>query len=979
LILETLELRTLLAADVVASITSPLTFETSGQSMWAPGPEAVASAGFSHSVIDESFSFDLNPGVDLPNPLAAAYDVAYTACTTLGFTDSQCRSGGNLPGLGERPNDIILGPAWDIAMGACQIFLSFDQCKNGISIGGLGNRPPGTLRTGLDLSASGGLEFGFSGEVHAEAGSVDVSYPTTATISATGIELIRPGETFTIHTSELPGAAEMITDFAEVGASLSAFYDVSANLDATGTALGATIFDVHTGFDTGLQTQELVAATVGDGALELSILGNPVAAVAGVEVSVFFVNAGLYVPSLDTAPPDSSSFDGDQITNTLLPVDRTGDGVTDIDFGKLTVDLDSLVTTAVSGNPVGFGVEFGGDALSLGVTLLNAEIGSFFGVGQTMTFDPRLMAVLTFNQPTLIKLAGDAAFHEVTSVQVPVGQSLEVIHPGDDLVVDTKYTIGGNVFSNDTDILASPAFILEVLSVELGGTVIDILSAAFPDLPTGFTVFEDAFPIGDPISIATIADTQFSLQGFADIPVGSLVIPSNVPPEIVPASIAVSPTPVAEGSTVTFSGAFVDPNVGQTHTVTITWGDGSAPTVLNVSASDPKSFAAEHVYADNGTYAIGVTTADDEDESDSASASATVSNVAPTVALAGSSLNLDAEGNPIPLSGVRGQALDFSGSFSDPGFNNLPLSSESFSYRIDYGDGTVTPWQPAAVNVVGSPGAPTTGAFAGSHRYANAGQYPITVQVRDDDGGTTELTKVVSIAVASPQVGGVLAVGGTTGNDDLQFSTGASTGQVEVELNDMLLGTYVPTAKLLAYGQAGDDNLQVAGSIHLPAHLSGDAGHDRLKGGGGHDVLLGGDGDDLLVGQSGRDLLLAGDGADRIVGNADDDLLIAGSLNFADLDLAIAAIMAEWTSDHSYATRIANLSGKTEEQGNADFAQRHNESYFLLLAVTVVNDDDHDTLTGSAGEDWFWFDPDLDKVTDLGNEAFADDLQFILT
>jgi hypothetical protein len=498
------------------------------------------------------------------------------------------------------------------------------------------------------------------------------------------------------------------------------------------------VFDVHTGFDTGPRTQELVAATVGDGALSLSILGTPIDALAGVEVSVSFVNAGLYVPSLDTAPPDSSSFDGDQITNTLLPVDRTGDGLTDIDFGKLTVDLDSLVTTAVAGNPVGFGVEFGGDALSLGVTLLNAEIGSFFGIGQTMTFDPRLMAVLTFNQPTMIKLAGDAAFHEVSSVQVPVGQSLEVIHPGDDLIVDTKYTLGGNLFHNDTDILASPAFILEVLGFELGGTVIDALKLAVPDFLTEYSVFSDTFPIGDPIPIASIADTQFSLQGFAEFPVGALVIPSNVPPEIDPSSIAVNPMPVAEGSAVTFSGAFVDPDVGQTHVVQITWGDNSAPTILNLGATDAHSFSAEHVYADNGTYQIDVTVTDEEDESDTAAASATVTNVVPSVELAGSSLNLDAAGNPIPLSGVRGQVLDFSGSFSDPGFNNLPLSSETFTYQIDYGDGTVTPWQPAAVATVGSTGVPTTGSLVGSHLYVDAGEYPIIVRVKDDDGGQTE-------------------------------------------------------------------------------------------------------------------------------------------------------------------------------------------------------------------------------------------------
>jgi hypothetical protein len=88
---------------------------------------------------------------------------------------------------------------------------------------------------------------------------------------------------------------------------------------------------------------------------------------------------------------------------------------------------------------------------------------------------------------------------------------------------------------------------------------------------------------------------------------------------------------------------------------------------------------------------------------------------------------------------------------------------------------------------------------------------------------------VVSIAVASLQAGGVLAVGGSPGNDDLRFVPGASAGQIEVELNGVSLGNYSPTSQLLAFGQAGDDDVQVAGGINLPACLSGDAGHDRLR------------------------------------------------------------------------------------------------------------------------------------------------------
>ena len=46
---------------------------------------------------------------------------------------------------------------------------------------------------------------------------------------------------------------------------------------------------------------------------------------------------------------------------------------------------------------------------------------------------------------------------------------------------------------------------------------------------------------------------------------------------------------------------------------------------------------------------------------------------------------------------------------------------------------------------------------------------------------------------------------------------------------------------------------------------------------------------------------------------------------------------------------------------------------------TVVKDDAQDILTGSQGDDWFWFDPELDRATDLRDEAFASELDWILS
>src|SRR5207302_3563963 len=112
------------------------------------------------------------------------------------------------------------------------------------------------------------------------------------------------------------------------------------------------------------------------------------------------------------------------------------------------------------------------------------------------------------------------------------------------------------------------------------------------------------------------------------------------------------------------------------------------------------------------------------------------------------------------------------------------------------------------------------------------------------------------------------------GDDAITISPAAG-GKLQVSVNGVSLGTFAASGRLVVYGQAGDDDIQVAGSIANPAWLYGGGGNDRLKGGAGDDVLLGGDGDDLLVGGDGRDLMIGGRGADRLVGNAGDDILLA--------------------------------------------------------------------------------------------------------
>src|SRR5262249_33793060 len=145
--------------------------------------------------------------------------------------------------------------------------------------------------------------------------------------------------------------------------------------------------------------------------------------------------------------------------------------------------------------------------------------------------------------------------------------------------------------------------------------------------------------------------------------------------------------------------------------------------------------------------------------------------------------------------------------------------------------------------------------------------------------------------------------------DTIKIQPRGSTGSFEIRVNQSLVGVFSADARPVIHGLAGDDDIQVSGPVSVPLWLYGDEGRDRIRGRDGADVILGAAGDDLLVGGGGRDLLIGGRGSDQIVGNADDDILIAGTTTYDAQDLALAAILDEWSSGRSYAIRVANLKG----------------------------------------------------------------------
>ncbi|TWT89872.1 hypothetical protein Mal64_02540 [Pseudobythopirellula maris] len=277
----------------------------------------------------------------------------------------------------------------------------------------------------------------------------------------------------------------------------------------------------------------------------------------------------------------------------------------------------------------------------------------------------------------------------------------------------------------------------------------------------------DDNPSGTPVDSYTITLTVTDDDTGTDS-ASVMINTSNLPPVFDPIA---DPT-VDEGAVFTLTpevmGAlapivsFTDPGTNDTHTATIDWGDGSAAEPLVVTESGGAGFlSGEHIYSDNGDYTATVTLTDDDGGVAVAALTVHVENVAPTLVLTDEPFTIN-EGETLDLTAL--------GVFSDPAFD-----TETFSYTIDWGDGTQDAPRPPESTVNGSEGTPTTGALAASHFYTDNdtdeellgetvkdNTYTVTVTLTDDDGGVTVETIEVTVLNVNPMLDPVAAtdVGG---------------------------------------------------------------------------------------------------------------------------------------------------------------------------------------------------------------------------
>lgn len=184
---------------------------------------------------------------------------------------------------------------------------------------------------------------------------------------------------------------------------------------------------------------------------------------------------------------------------------------------------------------------------------------------------------------------------------------------------------------------------------------------------------------------------------------------------------------VFEGDLVSRQVAFSDANPTDTHTGSISWGDGVSGPMDVQDGGAVGVGSAVHRYGDNGAYSVVGAICDDRGLCSSARSSITVLNVAPTLTAAGSE-------------SVRANEVwSLTGTWADAGIDNTHVVT------VDWGDGTTSQVSPSVLK-------PGSGEFAATHQYASAGTCDVSVCVVDDDEASscTELLAEIAAAPTNP-------------------------------------------------------------------------------------------------------------------------------------------------------------------------------------------------------------------------------------
>jgi hypothetical protein len=210
-----------------------------------------------------------------------------------------------------------------------------------------------------------------------------------------------------------------------------------------------------------------------------------------------------------------------------------------------------------------------------------------------------------------------------------------------------------------------------------------------------------------------------------------------------------------------------------------------------------------------------------------------------------------------------------------------------------------------------------------------------------------------------------LIVGGTEKSDHIQITQDDSTHSIRVTIDSANVhfdqtfdGTTI--SRIEVYGQGGNDHIDVASNVVVPAFIFGGAGNDHIKAGGGPSVVVGGAGNDHLDGGTGFSILIGGSGKDQLSASPAGSVLIGGFTAFDANIKALESLLNEWSrTDETLAQKANNLLGTGTTGLNGTY----------LLNTSTVFSDGPDVLDGNSSLSLFFARlsrPKKDKLKNVG-------------
>jgi hypothetical protein len=826
----------------------------------------------------------------------------------------------------------------------------------------IATRTASSAGVGVDLGAvtdSGSLTIQSAGDITQTGGAWNVTGPTSLTATAP-IILSNSGNSFasTVTISD-PGASVTVdatgnlalaatSSPATLTVAASGIFGESGPLGVSGAASftgGAiTLTNAANSFQgpVSLNSTGAIALTNGS-ALALGNLTLAASAAVSAPSIAFTGNLNVGAQTLTLTGPahlnGNTTLAGGTISDSSGLVvgsggTLSGSGTLQAGAGASGVFTQVGATLAPGLTPGGLTVD--GDLILAPVSILSEQIQSTAAFSQ-----------LTVNGA--INLGGaslEVAFQNGYA-RAP-GDHFQILNNGPGSAITNMFAQGDTVTLDET-----------TLAINYGGAGNNIvLTVAAPVVTVPgtqqFVANKNVVITGISASDAAFAEGNGTVQATLSVQSGALTLGNAFVLSFLTFSQGNGSTP---SSTMVFTGPLTYVNLALSNLIYRANQDTAQPDTLTVSVNDQTSFGTSGPLSDTKTVALtpqtGVFVVADpvltgkQDLVIQGAGNDTIS-VSPGKVSGAFVVTVD-HGSPQTFTGITGRILVF----DLAGSNNIALSSSvKLPALIVVGNGNNT--------VVGGAGNDTLVAGSGSNKLDGGGGTNTLIE-----SGNTDFTLVGGTS----KVSGSLTKGAST--DQLVFN---HIQQVKLTIigsgPHTIDGTKFSGPETLTGGAGVDTLLAGSGSDVLVAGSGGDSlvagsGNDTLLGGSGSDSLVAGKGNDVLVGGSGndtlsagagtgKDVLIAGGGADTLnaTGSTNQDLLIGGTTSYNTNLAALNAIMAEWASTTSYATKIKHLMGNLSGGKNG-----HTFLTATGSSPTVQDAGKASTMNAGSGLDWFWKSP----------------------